>query len=156
MVETAKMTRKEKIAAGVPKPPKRKRAYAQSLKEQREEVTQVTLRNYRSSARKMRMVVDLIRNREVFDALSVLKFTPKAGARPVAKLLLAGVASFEEKNEGERVDIGTHYVKEAYVDGARMLKRIQPAPQGRAHLIRKRFCHVTLVIDRIPETNAAE
>ncbi|MEL6628418.1 MAG: uL22 family ribosomal protein, partial [Bacteroidota bacterium] len=53
----------------------------------------------------------------------------------------------------DRVDIGTHYIKEAYVDSARMLKRLRPAPQGRAHLIRKRYCHVTLVLEEVPEVD---
>ena len=145
-----KMTRKEKIAAGIPKEPKRKRAYAENLKDQRAEEIKVELRNYRSSARKMRMVVDQIRNREVFDALNVLKLTNRAAAPAVNRLLKSAIASLEEKREGDRVDVGTHYVKEAYVDSARMLKRLRPAPQGRAHLIRKRYCHVTLVIDEIP------
>ena len=152
MAESVKLTRKEKIAQGIEKPSiKRKKAYAQRLKEEREEVIKVSLKNYRSSARKMRLIVDQIRNREVFDALNVLKFTSKAGAPAVSRLLRSAVASLEEKFDGDQVDVGTHYVKEAYVDSARMLKRIQPAPQGRAHLIRKRYCHVTLVIDEIPE-----
>ncbi|MCB0634929.1 MAG: hypothetical protein KDD15_34610, partial [Lewinella sp.] len=69
------MTRKEKIAAGIPKEPKRKKAYAEALKDQKADEIRVTLRNYRSSARKMRMVVDQIRKREVFDAMNVLKLT---------------------------------------------------------------------------------
>ncbi len=151
MAESVKLTRKEKIAQGIEKAPKRKTAYARRLKEERDEEIKVSLKNYRSSARKMRLIVDQIRNREVFDALNVLKFTPNAGAPAVSRLLRSAVASLEEKFEGDQVDVGTHYVKEAYVDSARMLKRIQPAPQGRAHLIRKRYCHVTLVIDEIPE-----
>lgn len=154
--ENRKMTRKEKIAAGIPKPPKRKKAYAMKLKENREESNKVVLRNYRSSARKMRLTVDQIRGMEVNDALVTLKFTTRATAPAVYRLLRSAIANYEEKNDGERVDIGTHYVKEAYVDGARMLKRLRPAPQGRAHLIRKRFCHVTLVIDRIPDTEEIE
>ncbi len=149
MAETAKMTRKEKIAAGVEKQPKRKKAYAESLKEQREERTRVVLRNYRSSARKMRMVVDQIRGKEVFEALTILKFTTRGAAPAVARLLRSAINSYEEKNDGERVDVGTHYVKSAVVDGGRMLKRLRPAPQGRGHLIRKRYCHVTLEIDEI-------
>lgn len=151
MSETAKMTRKEKIAAGIPKEPKRKTAYANDLKDMRAEKAKVMLRNYRSSARKMRLVITQIRGMEVFQAMNTLKFTTKSAAPAVMRLVRAGVTSFEEKNEGERIDVGTHYISEAYVDSARMLKRLRPAPQGRAHLIRKRYCHVTLVIDRIPE-----
>ena len=75
MTDTVKMTRKEKIEAGIPKPPKKKRARATRLKEIREEITKVGLTNYRSSARKMRLVTDQIRGMEVFDALITLKFT---------------------------------------------------------------------------------
>ena len=154
MEEQVKMTRKEKIAAGIPKPPKRKKTSAEELKAYKEDTCKVTLRNYRSSARKMRLVVDQIRGMEVFQALSVLKFTAKASAPAVERLLRSAVASWEEKFD-ERVDVGTHFVSEAFVDSARMLKRLRPAPQGRAHLIRKRYCHVTLVLDEI-ETEEAE
>ena len=148
--QTVKMTRKEKIEAGIPKPPKKKRAKAEQIKEKRADECRVTLKNYRSSARKMRMIVDQIRGREVFDALNVLKFTSKAAAPAVTRLVQSGISSYEEKFD-ERVDVGTHYIKEAFVDGSRMLKRLRPAPQGRAHIIRKRYCHVTLVIDEIPD-----
>ncbi len=156
MSEQVKMTRKEKIAADLPKAPKRKKAYAQRLKEEREDKTRVVLRNYRSSARKMRLIIDQIRGMEVFAALSTLKFTPKAGAPAVARLLKSAISSFEEKNEGEQVDVGSHFISAAFVDGSRMLKRLQPAPQGRAHLIKKRFCHVTLMIDRVPGSEEVE
>jgi large subunit ribosomal protein L22 len=149
MAEIAKMTRKQKIEAGVEKLPKRKRRSAQARKEAVADSCKVSLRNYRSAARKVRLVVDQIRGMEVYQALSVLKFTSKASAPAVARLLRSAIASYEEKFDS-RVDVGTHYVKEVSVDGARMLKRLQPAPQGRAHLIRKRYCHVNLEIDEIP------
>ena len=152
MAETKKMTRKEKIAAELPKPPKRKKAYAIALKDQKAETTKVTLTNYRSAARKARLVVDQIRGMEVFEAMNTLRFTEKAAAPAVLRLLRSAITSFEEKNEGDRVDVGTHYVSQAYVDGSRMLKRLQPAPQGRAHLVRKRYCHITLVIDEITQS----
>lgn len=147
METSAKMTRKEKIAAGIPKPPKRKKAMAMRIKEEKEETNKVVLRNYRSSARKMRLIIDQIRGMEVFEALTTLKFTTKAGAPAVIRLLRSAISNYEEKSGGDRVDFGTHYIKEAYVDGANVLKRLRPAPQGRAHLIRKRFCHVTLVVE---------
>ncbi len=147
MEVTAKMTRKEKIAAGIPKPPKRKKAMALRIKEEKEDINKVVLRNYRSSARKMRLVIDQIRGMEVYEALTTLKFTTKAGAPAITRLLRSAISNYEEKNEGEKVDFGTHYVKEAFVDSAQMLKRLRPAPQGRAHLIRKRFCHITLLIE---------
>lgn len=149
MSEAVKMTRKEKIAAGIPKPPKRKSAYAQKKRDEKEDICKVSLSNYRSSARKARLVTDHIHGMEVFQALSVLKFSPKASAPAIDRLLRSAIASYEEKFD-DRVDVGTHFIKEAYADSARMLKRLQPAPQGRAHLIRKRYCHITLVIDEIP------
>jgi len=151
MAEKIKLTRKEKIAAGIEKAPKRKKLRAQELKDKRAEEVRVSLTNYRSSARKMRLVVDQIRNMEVSQALNVLKFTSKAAAPAVERLLRSAIAAYEEKFDPERVDVGTHYVKEAFVDSSRTLKRLRPAPQGRAHLIRKRYCHVTLIIDEIPE-----
>jgi large subunit ribosomal protein L22 len=154
MSETVKLTRKEKIAQGLPKPPKRKKAYAMELADKRAAETRVSLNNYRSSARKARLVIDMIRGMEVFHALNTLKFTARRTAPAVAKLLKAAISSFEEKNEGERVDVGTHFIKEARVDEGRTLKRIQPAPQGRAHQIRKRYCHIILVIE--PREEAAE
>lgn len=153
---SAKLTRKQKIEQGIEKPPKRKRAYANELKEARQDVARVTLKNYRCSARKMRLVVDQIRGRELFDALTTLKFTSKAAAPAVSRLLHSAIASLEEKFEDERVDVGTHYVSEAFVDSARMIKRLRPAPQGRAHLIRKRYCHVTLAIDSIEDLEDEE
>ena len=147
-MEHVKMTRKQKIAEGVDKMPKRKKAYADMLKDERANMCKVSLRNYRSSARKMRMVVDQIRGMEVFHALTVLKFTSRACAPAVERLLRSGIASYEAKFD-ERIDVGTHYISEAFVDSARTLKRLRPAPQGRAHLIRKRYCHVSLVIDSI-------
>lgn len=142
------MTRKEKIAAGLEKQPKRKTLAAQRLKEQKAEIAKVTLRNFHCSPRKMRMIVDPIRKMEVFHAMNVVKFTAKAGAPAIGKLIKAAIASYEEKFEGERVDLGTHYISTVFVDGGTMLKRMQPAPQGRGHIIRKRTCHVTLVIDK--------
>jgi large subunit ribosomal protein L22 len=142
-----KLTRKEKIAQGVEKAPKRKRAMAEAMKEARETEVSATLRNSTIATRKMRMVIDLIRGMEVEHALNVLKFTPKAGAAPVRKLLLSAVANWEAKNEGVRIDEGSLYIREAWVNGGRTLKRFQPAPQGRAHRIRKRSSHVTLILD---------
>lgn len=148
-----KMTRKEKIAAGVEKKPKRKKAYAEALKAKRQDTANAVLRNSSIAPRKMRLVIDLIRGMEVADALNVLKFVPKAGAKPVRKLLLSAVANWTAKNDGVRVDDSGLYIKEAYVDAGRTLKRFQPAPQGRAHRIRKRSNHVTLILDTKEELN---
>ena len=80
-------------------------------------------------------------------ALNVLKFMEKAGAAPVRKLLVSAIANWESKNEGSRVEDANLFIKEAFVDAGRTLKRFQPAPQGRAHRIRKRSSHVTLFLD---------
>ena len=105
------------------------------------------LNNYPTSPRKMRLLADLVRGMAVDKALNVLKFTPKAGAEPIRKLLVSAIANWEAKNEGSRVDDGKLFIKVAFVDEGRTLKRFQPAPQGRAHRIRKHSSHVTLILD---------
>ncbi|MEM6842822.1 MAG: 50S ribosomal protein L22 [Bacteroidota bacterium] len=105
------------------------------------------LRNEPTAPRKMRLVADMIRGRNVYEALNILKFEPKSGAAKLEKLLVSAIANWEELNEDERSDEANLYVKEIRVDGARILKRLRPAPQGRAHRIRKRSNHVTLVVD---------
>jgi|JI102314DRNA_FD_contig_61_1374968_length_2785_multi_2_in_0_out_0_5 large subunit ribosomal protein L22 len=141
-----KLTRKEKIAAGVEKKPKRKKAMAERMKSERQERGDAQLRNHTIAPRKMRLVVDLVRGMEVDKALNVLKFTPKAGALPLRKLLLSAISNWEAKNEGQRASEGGLVVKIGYVNAGRVLKRFQPAPQGRAHRIRKRSHHVTLIL----------
>ncbi len=134
----------------------RKRLAANKLKEIKKSTCSAVLNDCPSSPRKMRLVVDLIRGKEVNRALDILKFTTKASARNVEKLLLSAISNWQQKNPGSRVDDNSLIVKTAYVDGGRMLKRVQPAPQGRAHRIRKRSNHVTLVLDKIQtkEVNA--
>lgn len=145
--QVKKLTRKEKIAQGVEKLPKRKKAMAERFKSERQDTARALLRNSTIAPRKMRLVADLVRGMAVDKALNVLKFTPKAGAEPVRKLLVSAIANWEAKNEGTRVDDGKLFIKEAYVNEGRTLKRFQPAPQGRAHRIRKRSSHVTLILD---------
>jgi large subunit ribosomal protein L22 len=94
----------------------------------------------------MRIVADLIRGMNVEPAMSLLQHTSKEAAGRLYKLLRSAIANWEVKNEGERVEDNQLYVKEINVDSGRMLKRIQPAPQGRAHRIRKRSNHVTLIL----------
>ena len=142
-----KPTRKEKIAQGLEKSPKRKKAMAERFKSERQDTARALLRNNTIAPRKMRLVIDLVRGMAVDKALNVLKFTAKAGAEPVRKLLVSAIANWEAKNEGARVDDGKLFIKEAYVNEGRTLKRFQPAPQGRAHRIRKRSSHVTLILD---------
>lgn len=105
------------------------------------------LNNVPTSARKMRMVADLIRGERVNNALSLLKFESKEGAARLEKLLLSAISNWAAKNEDERLEDADLYIKSITVDGGRMLKRLRPAPQGRAHRIRKRSNHVTIVID---------
>lgn len=105
------------------------------------------LNNVPTSPRKMRLVVDMIRGVRVNKALTILKFESKIGAGRVEKLLLSAVANWQAKNEDINLEDADLFVKEVFVDSGRMLKRLRPAPQGRAHRIRKRSNHVTLVVD---------
>jgi large subunit ribosomal protein L22 len=105
------------------------------------------LNNVPTSPRKMRLVVDLIRGVRVNKALTILKFESKIGAGRVEKLLLSAVANWQAKNEEVNLEDADLFVKTVFVDSGRMLKRLRPAPQGRAHRIRKRSNHVTLVVD---------
>lgn len=108
---------------------------------------QVLLKNVPTSNRKMRLVANLIRGMEVNQALSILKFQAKSGAARLEKLLVSAVADFEIKRG--RLDETDIIVKDIFVDGGKMLKRLRPAPQGRAHRVRKRSNHVTLIIDNV-------
>ena len=103
------------------------------------------LRNYPTSPRKMRLLADLIRGKQVEKALSILEFSPKHPAVPLRKLVLSAINNWKQKNEGE--DESMLVVKTIFVDGARMIKRMRPAPQGRGYKIRKRSNHVTLIVD---------
>ena len=112
------------------------------------------LRNYPTSPRKMRLLADLIRGKEVELALNILKFSTKHPSIPLEKLLLSAVANWRVKNEGVDVANANLIVKTIYVDGGRTLKRMNPAPQGRAYRLRKRSNHVTLFVDSAPVTSA--
>lgn len=105
------------------------------------------LRNIPSSPRKMRLVVDLIRGERVEKALAILKYDTKHASRDVEKLLLSAISNWEAKNEDEDIESADLYIKTAFVDGGKMLKRLSTAPQGRAYRIRKRSNHITLVVD---------
>ena len=125
----------------------RKRIKADAMKETRKKIAFAKLNNCPTSPRKMRLIADLIRGMDADKALAELKLNPKEASSRMEKLLLSALANWEAKNEGKRMDKANLYVSEVRVDGGRMLKRIQPAPQGRAHRIRKRSNHVTLVVD---------
>ncbi len=122
----------------------RKRIRAEKIKEAKKTDYFAKLRNVPTSPRKMRLVADMIRGKEVNLALDMLKFSSKEASRRVEKLLLSAIANWKEKNEGVRIEDANLYVSEIAVDGGRILKRLRPAPQGRAHRIRKRSNHVTL------------
>ena len=125
----------------------RKRIKADEMKEARKKIAFAKLNNCPTSPRKMRLIADLIRGLDADRALAELKLNPKEASGRMEKLLLSALANWEAKNEGTRMDEGNLYVSELKVDSGRMLKRVQPAPQGRAHRIRKRSNHVTLVVD---------
>lgn len=125
----------------------RKRIKADAMKEARKQVAFAKLNNCPTSPRKMRLIADLIRGMNADRALAELKLNPKEASSRMEKLLLSALANWEAKNEGKRMDESNLYISEVKVDGGRMLKRVQPAPQGRAHRIRKRSNHVTLVVD---------
>ena len=124
----------------------RKRKSAEELKEARKHIAFAKLNNCPTSPRKMRLMADLIRGEGVDKALSVLRFSSKESSIRLEKLLLSAVANWQTKNEDGDVEKAGLFVKEIRVDSARMLKRLRPAPQGRAHRIRKRSNHVTLVL----------
>lgn len=124
----------------------RKHISAGQRKEARKTLYTASLRNVPTSPRKMRLVADLVRGMDVEQALSVLEYTPKEPAKKLYKLLRSAIANWEVKNEGARIEDNQLYIKEIMVDSGRILKRIQPAPQGRAHRIRKRSNHVTLIL----------
>ena len=110
----------------------RKAIRAEKMKAEKKQKAIAVLRDCPTSPRKMRLVADIIRGVEINKALGILRYSKK-----------------EASNEGERLEDTKLCVKEIFVDGGRMLKRIQPAPQGRAHRIRKRSNHVTIVVDKM-------
>ncbi len=131
----------------------RKHNKAELIKEAKKQESFAKLVNCPTSPRKMRLVVDMIRGMNVEHALHVLKHSPQDASGRLHKLLLSALANWQAKNEGTRMEDTSLYIKEIGVDGARSLKRIRTAPQGRAHRIRKRSNHVTLVIDNRIATN---
>lgn len=103
-----------------------------------------------TSPRKMRLVADIIRGERVAKALNILKYEAKHPAERMEKLLMSAISNWESKNKDVKLEEADLFVKEVHVGGGRILKRLRPAPQGRAHRIRKRSNHVTLVVDRMP------
>ena len=126
----------------------RKRIAADKRKEEQRHVAFAKLTNVPSSPRKMRLVADLIRGKEVFRALGILKFSNKEAAARLEKLVRSAVANWEAKND-RKAETGDLYISTIYVNPAPMLKRLRPAPQGRGYRIRKRANHVTVIVDAI-------
>jgi len=124
---------------------KRKRLIADARKEGNKSLYFAKLNSCPTSPRKMRMVADLIRGKEIYAALNILKFNTRHPAKRLEKLLTSAIANFEQKTGG-RPDENSLFVTEVMVDSALMMKRMLPAPQGRAYRMRKRSNHVTLFI----------
>ena len=124
----------------------RKREMAERIKAEKKQMAFAKLNNCPTSPRKMRLVADLVRGVQVEKAIAILKFSQKEASRRLEKLLLSAIANWQAKNEDASIEDADLFVKEIRVDSGRMLKRLRPAPQGRAHRIRKRSNHVTMVL----------
>jgi len=124
----------------------RKRNSANKIKESKKNLAFAKLNNSPISPRKMRLVADQIRGENIESALTILKFSPKEASRRLEKLLVSAISNWQLKNESLDIETSQLFVKEIRVDSAGMLKRIRTAPQGRAHRIRKRSNHVTLIL----------
>ena len=128
----------------------RKREMADARKEANKTTYFAKLNNYPSSPRKMRLLADMIRLKPVEIALNMLRFHTQHSSTPLSKLIVSAVKNYEAKT-GLKAEDSALFVKEIKVDGAQMLKRFRPAPQGRAYRIRKRSNHVTVILDTIKE-----
>ena len=132
----------------------RKKQMADAIKEGKKQIAFAKLNNCPTSPRKMRLVADLVRGERVEKALNILKFSSKEASNRLEKLLLSAVANWQAKNEEASIEEAELFVQEIRVDGGAMLKRLRPAPQGRAHRIRKRSNHVTIVVGANNNTQA--
>ncbi len=128
----------------------RKKIKADKRKEDRKNQYFAILHNCPTSPRKMRTVADLIRGKEVYTALNILKFNPKHPSNKLETLLTSAIHNYETKS-GQRADAGNLFVTSVFVDGAITLRRMLPAPQGRAYRMRKRSNHVTLYVGTVEE-----
>ncbi len=124
----------------------RKKQMAERIKAEKKQIAFAKLNNCPTSPRKMRLVADLVRGVKAEKALAILRFNQKEASRRLETLLLSALANWQAKNEDLNVEDAELFVKEIRVDSGTMLKRLRPAPQGRAHRIRKRSNHVTLVL----------
>ena len=125
----------------------RKNKMVENLKNKNKGLVTAKLNNCPTSPRKMRIVADLVRGKDVDKALDIFKFSSKEASRKLEKLLLSALSNWQSKNKDQNVEDANLYISEIRVDSASMLKRIRTAPQGRAHRIRKRSNHVTIVLN---------
>ncbi|MFA5557361.1 MAG: 50S ribosomal protein L22 [Flavobacteriaceae bacterium] len=132
----------------------RKKEAAEARKEANKQIAFAKLNNCPTSPRKMRLVADLVRGQKAEKALNILRFSQKEASRRLEKLLLSAIANWQAKNEDASIEDAGLFIKEIRVDGGTMLKRLRPAPQGRAHRIRKRSNHVTIVLGAINNTQS--
>ena len=132
----------------------RKQNTANARKEAMKTTYVAKLSNCPTSPRKMNLVAELIREQDVYKALNILHFSSKHAAKKMEKLLRSAIANFEQKS-GERAEDAGLFVSECRVDGAPILKRFRPAPQGRAYRIRKRSNHIILSVERSMESTNA-
>ncbi|MCL4158912.1 UNVERIFIED_CONTAM: hypothetical protein GTU68_002495, partial [Idotea baltica] len=116
----------------------RKKQMAEAIKAEKKQVAFAKLNNCPTSPRKMRLVADLVRGEKAEKALQILRFSQKEASRRLEKLVMSAIANWQAKNEDADVEEAKLFIKEIRVDGGAMLKRLRPAPQGRAHRIRKR------------------
>jgi large subunit ribosomal protein L22 len=134
----------------------RKRIKAEQRKEEKKAQYMAVLKNCPTSPRKMRLLADMIRGQEVNHALDLLRFNTKDASKNLEKLLLSAISNWQNKNEERRIEDSHLIVKDVFVDQGRTLKRLRPAPQGRAYRIRKRSNHVTVVIDSLTEVTESQ
>tara|TARA_B100000945_G_C20422564_1_gene618727 strand:- start:2963 stop:3370 length:408 start_codon:yes stop_codon:yes gene_type:complete len=125
----------------------RKKISAEKIKEVKKNTVFAKLKNCSISPRKMRLVADQVRGQKIDKAISILKFSPKEASIKLEKLLISAISNWQSKNESEDIEKAGLIIKEIRVDSAGMLKRLRTAPQGRAHRIRKRSNHVTVVLE---------
>jgi len=125
----------------------RKHNSAELIKEAKKSISYAKLNNCPTSPRKMMLVADMIKGRDVEQALHILKYSSKEASERVRKLLLSAISNWQVKNEGQRMEDSKLYIREVSVDGGRILRRMRPAPQGRGYRIRKRSNHVTMILD---------
>ncbi len=133
----------------------RKKQAADDRKELMKSTAIARLVNVPTSPRKMRVVADLIRGKEVMAAMNILKYNAKASSTRLEILLQSAISNWEAKT-GEKIDEGKAFVQSVNVDSGRMLKRLRPAPQGRAYRVRKRSNHVTIVLNTIGSASTEE